>query len=305
MLEVQINQVHPKATKFFTDLIFEIFGAAVIRNGQDGACDIQINGVRMSQQRIFFEKVKASFGRGFRHMPPELMYQSGEIPPNRKAKMNVWYTGENIRPPLHLDYDYFLSFDQDDFGGRNVYFPLWYLDYDWGFGEKFCQRIGIDIKADELSNPRRLINERSGFACAFIGHLHPIRFEAVRQLAEIGKVDVFGKSVGKPVASKYSIASKYKYTICFENDVYPGYVTEKLLDAYYCDTVPIYWGDLGLQDVINAGSHLNLHDFSTLDSFKEKIASIKDTDYGALHNQAFLNRLPDLTQLKDLLVNAV
>ena len=305
MLKVQINQVPPRAIKFFTDLIFEIFGAAEIRNGQDGICDIQINGVRMSPQKILFEKIKASFGRDYRHMPPELMYQSGELAPNRKARINVWWTGENIRPPLHLDYDYFLSFDRDDFGGRNVYFPLWYLDYYWGFGEKFCPRIGLDVKADELSKPRRLIKERSGFACAFIGHLHPIRFEAVRQLAEIGKVDVFGKSVGKPVDSKYSIASKYKYTICFENDVYPGYVTEKLLDAYYCDTVPIYWGDLGLQDVINHGSHLNLHDFSTLDSFKEKIASLKVDDYSALYSQAFLKRLPDLTQLRDLLVNAV
>jgi hypothetical protein len=305
MLEVQINQVHPKATKFFSNLILEIFGEANISNRQNGICDIQINGVRMSQQRIFLEKAKAAFGGGSRNVPPELMYQRGEMVPNREARLNIWYTGENLRPPLHLDYDYFLSFDQDSFGGKNIYFPLWYLDYDWGFGEKFVPRIGVVSKGIELSEPRTLMRERSGFACAFIGHIHPIRFEAVRQLAEIGKVDVFGRAVGRPVASKLSVASRYRYTICFENDLYPGYVTEKPLDAYYCDTVPIYWGDLGFQNVINPESHLNLHGHTNLDSFKERIASINIDDYRQMYSQPFLNRPPDLTQLKTALINAV
>jgi hypothetical protein len=305
MLAVQINQVAPRATKFFSDFILETFGQAEISNGRDGICDIQINGVRMSQQRILIEKIKASFGGDSRNVPPELMYQHGEMAPNRQAKLNIWYTGENIRPPLHLDYDYFLSFDQDDFSGKNIYFPLWYLDYDWGFGEKFRPRIGLEVKGVELSKSRRLISEKTGFACAFIGHIHPIRYEALRQFAEIGKVDIFGRAVGRPVASKFLVASKYRYTICFENDLYPGYVTEKLLDAYYCETVPIYWGDTGLQDVVNDKSYLNLRDYITLDSFKEKVTSIQFEEYNELYGQPFLRNLPDLTQLKEALVKGV
>ena len=305
MLAVQINQVPPRATKFFSDFILETFGQAEISNSRDGICDIQINGVRMSQQRILIEKIKASFGGDFRNVPPELMYQHGEMAPNRQAKLNIWYTGENIRPPLHLDYDYFLSFDQDDFSGKNIYFPLWYLDYDWGFGEKLRPRIGLEVKGVELSKSRRLIGEKTGFACAFIGHLHPIRYEALRQFAEIGKVDIFGRAVGRPVASKFLVASKYRYTICFENDLYPGYVTEKLLDAYYCETVPIYWGDIGLQDVVNDKSYLNLRDYITLDSFKEKVTSIQFEEYNELYGQPFLRNLPDLTQLKEALVKGV
>jgi hypothetical protein len=218
--------------------------------------------------------------------------------------LNFWYTGENIRPPLHLDYDYFLSFDQDDFGGRNIYFPLWYLDFDWGFGEKFRPRIGLDIKGSELGESRELSEEKTGFACAFIGHNHPIRYEAISRFSEIGKVDVFGKAVGRPVASKFSIARNYRYTICFENDIYPGYVTEKLLDAYYCETIPIYWGDLGQEDIINRDSLLNLYNYSSLDSFKQKIVSINDEEFRAIYNHSFINKLPSLDKLKDALISA-
>jgi hypothetical protein len=305
MLVVQFYQLHPKATRFLSDLITEIFGPSEIKVGRDGYCDIQFNGVRVSQQRILLEKFKATLGIEDKSAPPELKYQNGEIAPNRNAKLNIWYTGENIRPPLHLEYDYFLSFDQDDYSGRNIYFPLWYLDLDWGFGEKFCPRIGIDVKGVELSTTRDYNSEKSGFACAFLGHIHPIRYEAIRQLAQLGIVDVFGRAVGKPVDSKFSIARRYRYTVCFENDIYPGYVTEKLLDAYYCETVPVYWGDLGKQDVINNESHLNLQSFSSLETFKERIAAINDEDYNTIYSQPFLKKLPNLTRLKDALVNGV
>lgn len=39
----------------------------------------------------------------------------------------------------------------------------------------------------------------------------------------------------------------YKFNICFENSSYPGYLTEKLFDAYNAGCIPIYWGDTSLR----------------------------------------------------------
>jgi hypothetical protein len=36
---------------------------------------------------------------------------------------NIWWTGENIRPPLERKFHHFVSFDQDRHSGRNTYFP--------------------------------------------------------------------------------------------------------------------------------------------------------------------------------------
>lgn len=37
-----------------------------------------------------------------------------------KAKRVIWYTGENVRPPLELEFDLYLSFDQNSFGEKSV-----------------------------------------------------------------------------------------------------------------------------------------------------------------------------------------
>jgi len=301
MLSVQFNQVHPRAVQFFSDFILANFGPVKFGYSQNNKCDIQINGIRMSDNRILMKKIVNQFAKKKRQEgPPELMYQNGEIPPNEKASLNVWYTGENIRPPLYLNYDYFLSFDRDSFSGRNLYFPLWYLDIDWGFGEKFCRRIGVNVEGIELTKLRDFKKKKSKFACAFIGNAHPMRFEAIRKFSDIGQIDIYGKSVGKPVNSKFEIAKNYKYNLCFENDTYPGYVTEKLLDAYYCETVPLYWGDLGNQNLINNKSHLNLKEFQNLEAFREKIEFLNDAEYEVIYKQPFLNFMPSLNDLKDI-----
>ena len=40
-----------------------------------------------------------------------------------KGFINIWYTGENVRPPLEQDWDVFLSFDSHHIDNRNFYFP--------------------------------------------------------------------------------------------------------------------------------------------------------------------------------------
>jgi hypothetical protein len=296
-MRVQFYQVGPRAVKFFSDYINSNYGPAEFSHARSGQCDIQINGVRMSEKAVLVEKIKNQFKKVQNDLAPEIKYQNSEIRPNKNAKRNIWHTGENLRPPLHLQYDYYLSFDRDDFDGRNIYFPLWYLDINWGFNEKFCPRIGTILKGKELTGLRKTPTSKSKFACAFIGNNHPVRLAAIKKLAEIENIDVYGKAVGRPVLSKFNIAKDYKYTICFENDLYPGYVTEKLLDAYYCDSVPIYWGDLGAQDHINSGSYLNLKDFQNLDLLRQKISSIQESEYNQIYNQPFLNSMPSLDAL--------
>jgi hypothetical protein len=34
----------------------------------------------------------------------------------------------------------------------------------------------------------------------------------------------------------------YNFVIAFENVDYPGYITEKIMDAFQAGTVPLYWG---------------------------------------------------------------
>lgn len=56
---------------------------------------------------------------------------------------------------------------------------------------------------------------------------------------------------------KKKFLSDYKFTIAFENYVYPGYQTEKLFDAMQVNSIPIYCGDPFIHRIFNTASFVN------------------------------------------------
>jgi len=208
------------------------------------------------------------------------------------ATKRIWFTGENIRPPYDQLFDRYLSFDQFNFNDNNFYFPLWYTHLDW-FGEpEYNSRVGIHISMSTLAEKRKLTRTKKKFACIFLSNPHPFRLEMVKKLRENFEVDVFGSYSGNPVAHKIDVSKDYMYTICFENDLYPGYITEKILEAYVSETVPIYWGDFGNDVSFNPDSFFNL---SSFESFEHLVEKIKSCDYEKIYEQPLLNHEVDFT----------
>jgi hypothetical protein len=197
--------------------------------------------------------------------------------PRRSQKL-IWFTGENQRPPVN-GFDLTYSFDADSFEGSNVYFPLVYLCLDWFQNGQLQmglegKRSGI-VVTPEVSATSRVsdVAERSGFVCAFIGNPEPHRLRAVAALKSIGEVDVFGSAVGRPVSNKFEIAKDYKFMLCFENDLYPGYVTEKALEAWVCGCIPL-WSGIDHTGILNPKSLLNSYDFDSLETFADEVARL-------------------------------
>jgi alpha(1,3/1,4) fucosyltransferase len=53
-----------------------------------------------------------------------------------------------------------------------------------------------------------------------------------------------------PVENKFETISNYKFCFSYENtDNYPGYVTEKVFDAWMAGCIPIYWGDREFEEL--------------------------------------------------------
>ena len=46
-------------------------------------------------------------------------------PVKKGHELNIWYTGENIRPPVNSEWDALLSFETDKYIPRNIYLPFW------------------------------------------------------------------------------------------------------------------------------------------------------------------------------------
>ena len=214
------------------------------------------------------------------------------------AKRRIWYTGENIRPPFSMNYDGYLSYDQYDFDGVNSYFPLWYTHLDWFGKPEFNFRVGKDVVTRELLSNRELNTNKTKLAVVFLSNPHPYRLKIIEILRKYGQVDVFGAYTSNPVKYKIDVSSEYKFMLCFENDSYPGYVTEKLLDAYLSETIPLYWGNLGHNSIFNEESFLNLNDFENVEEWIEAALSL---NYEEKYRESLFKKEPSLTKFDNFM----
>jgi hypothetical protein len=66
----------------------------------------------------------------------------------------------------------------------------------------------------------------------------------------------------------------YKFTIAFENSEHLGYTTEKLIDAWLADSVPIYWGNPALGVDLPVGACLSLYEAGSMDKLVEQVLEV-------------------------------
>ena len=77
---------------------------------------------------------------------------------------------------------------------------------------------------------------------------------------------------------KLTYMSKYKFTIAFENQSCPNYVTEKIWHPFLVGSIPIYWGCPQVAQMFNPAAFINCHDYSSLDEVVSRVQEI-DNDH--------------------------
>jgi len=178
----------------------------------------------------------------------------------------IYYTGENKRPNFNVC-DYAFSFDYP-VNERNYRLPVYRLYNQYS-------------QAFESRNPDKVIAENRQF-CSFVNSNANAkeRIHLFDQLSKYKQVDSGGKvrnNVGGRVPDKIEFISKYKFNIAFENSSYPGYTTEKLLEALITNTIPIYWGDPKVSNDFNTKAFINCNDFDSMDAAIDHIKKV-DSD---------------------------
>jgi hypothetical protein len=140
-------------------------------------------------------------------------------------------------------------------------FPVWMLYCD------FWKDAGGRMKPDPNSEfvPSQLttvhLTNPTKFACTVFGNRQHLRFKAPQWLGKFGKVDIFGTAVGIPTNNKMEILPDYKFNLCFENTIIPGYTTEKAIQAKVAVCIPLYWGDPAYRIDFNEKSVINIYEY--------------------------------------------
>ncbi|MGL2673685.1 glycosyltransferase family 10 domain-containing protein, partial [Helicobacter pylori] len=219
----------------------------------------------------------------------------------------VFYTGENEVPNFNL-FDYAIGFDELDFRDRYLRMPLYYASLHYKAESVNDTTAPYKIKDDSLyalkkpshhfkenhPNLCAVVNDESdplkrGFASFVVSNPNaPIRnafYDALNSIEPVTGGGSVKNTLGYNVKNKSEFLSQYKFNLCFENTQGYGYVTEKIIDAYFSHTIPIYWGSPSVAKDFNPKSFVNVCDFK---DFDEAIDYVR---YLHTHKNAYLDML--------------
>jgi hypothetical protein len=261
---------------FFVPLLERALGETfAVRRSMSASVDVRIRSVFPSASRLLAERIARKGAKTLHRRAPEL---------HGPARLNLWFTGENVRPPVG-QYDLTLSFDTDTYEGTNAYLPLVLVRTE-AFGRNRSsegdRRLGLKVYLDELQEARNLESAlRPRFACLILSNPEPTRLRMAQELGRIAQVDIFGPTVGRPIPTKAEVAHQYRFIICFENSFFPGYITEKVLDAWALGCVPL-WAGLDRRRLLNPEAVVNLWDFSSMAAMVDRVAEL-ETEPAALN----------------------
>jgi len=225
----------------------------------------------------------------------------------RYTQKKIFYTGENIRPDFS-NCDFSLSFDFDRLEGKNVRLPLWYLYIDWFKVSSYGNPSWL-IPVDYLKGENHFSKKQKDKFCSTVfSSPYEIRFNALSHLDLYKKVDRFGsihqQSLPKGELPKMEEISNYKFNLCFENSVYPGYFTEKLLHAKVAGCVPIYYSDKTYIEDFNSNCCINLIDFESIDEMCKYVKYLDQNqrEYTKIQMQPIFKDIPNIDEISKKLI---
>lgn len=199
-----------------------------------------------------------------------------EMPVLPKGKcVRVFITGENVEPQMELC-DFAITFSTMIDNPNHLRLPLWVYDIRrWGFSPASL------IKGE---NDWEKVAAQKKYFCNFI-YSHSVAFrnsifrlfDMYRHVDSPGECENnYARSVlPKHELGKIAFITNYKFTLAIENTIWPGYVTEKLVQPMLVNSIPIYIGDPLAARTFNTASYI---DITAFESVKHMIEFVKEVD---------------------------
>lgn len=205
---------------------------------------------------------------------------------HRKDSIFIFFTYECVEPDMNI-FDYAFTWNPDFVCGDRVTHNVPYILHNAPYvldNEKVP--LSNDLTRDDT---RRILNSNTGFCNFIYSHPSEPRDSFFRLLSQYKHVDSSGShlnNTGTPstrwAGDWYTLSIKmkegYKFSIAMENSSYKGYTSEKIITSLQAHTVPIYWGDPAVADLINPKAFINCNDYSSFDEVIERVKEIDSND---------------------------
>ncbi len=172
---------------------------------------------------------------------------------------------------------------------------------------KYWRRVGVKFV------PRNLAKASLVGSPAWKRHqlrktsLHSLRLRLISTFLHRGKFDVWGSGWGTeklpfphnfdkrmrrlvaqslPYEKKIDTLARYKFSLVLENCEFPGYVTDKIFDAFLAGCVPIYWGAPDIEKYVPRGTFVAGNQFDTLGQLFDYIDNMSYEEHSVFLSEA-------------------
>lgn len=189
----------------------------------------------------------------------------------------IMYTGEFLSADFNA-IDYFIGYDNIIFGDRSFRFPL----FLWSDNGEYLpsEPMTRDEAAKELKKKDLFCNYIFGHDTAL-----GIREKILELLEQYKRVECAGKHRNNmpnneiyTIRTKPQIMERCKFSITAESVCYPGYTSEKIVDAFRAKTIPVYFGDPTISNDFNMKSFVDVLEFPSIEKAVERVIEIDKND---------------------------
>jgi len=123
------------------------------------------------------------------------------------------------------------------------------------------------------------------------------RIRAIKFFSETNDIEIYGSGWNKrpsfpywfykkaiqkvykgKAESKHQTLSKYNFSICFENCIFTGYITEKIFDCFFTGNIPIYFGAPDIQKYIPKNCFIDARNFKNYSDLKLYLKSLTESE---------------------------
>ena len=182
--------------------------------------------------------------------------------------LTLFHTAENLRHD-HMQTDFAISYDLNVPSERHFRLPYWMEMIDWsheGVAGNNNPRYGGLLKLERLRSPLgKQFLSRQKKAVLMTSHLREPRASCLAALQRWMPVEGMGPYFDPKIKDhhhssflKKEILKCYGYNLCPENGIYPGYVTEKIPEAFASGCLPITYVDPSVNVDFNPRAFINL-----------------------------------------------
>lgn len=201
---------------------------------------------------------------------------------NDSGGIRILLDGENYTPDFNL-VDYAICQYPICYLDRNFYLPCGVESFTGG-NDSFVQ-----LASKSRIYPSDFLKSKEYFASFIASHdseynLRGDFFKALNARKRVESAGSYlnnmpnGMTVSWTDGSKIDFLKKGKFSLCFESTKHEGFITEKIVEAFLTDTIPVYYGSTNIKEIFNPKAFINISDFSSFDAAIDYILEIDQDD---------------------------